>query len=145
MKEEEILANTIYYTTKLSTLIEVVDKTDSVKNSDLLKSEFIKRLGIYVANKTGMVLVSFGEDKKLNGCMVISRHIDKKGQYLFIDFAWIDPHYQHLKKTFYEEIEVMCKARGIKRIQARMNRGFRAMEKLYGAYEIGRILEKKVN
>jgi hypothetical protein len=25
-----------------------------------------------------------------------------------------------------------------------MNHGFKAMEKLYGAYEIGRILEKKV-
>lgn len=145
MKEEEILANTIYYTTKLSTLIEVVDKTDLVKNSDLLKSEFIKRLGIYVANKTGMVLVSFGEDRKLNGCMVISRHIDKKGQYLWIDFCWIDAHYPHLREIFEEEITVMCKVRGIKRIQTRMSKGWKAMKRLYNTYEVARILERKVD
>ena len=144
MEKEEILANTIYYTTKLSTLIEVVDKTDLVKNSDLLKSEFIKMLGVYIANKSGMVLVSFGEDKKLNGCMVISRHIDRLGQFLWIDFWWIDAHYPQLRKKYEEEVTTMCKVRGIKRIQTRMNRGFKAVERLYGTYEIGRILEKEV-
>jgi len=144
MEEEEILANTIYYTTKLSTLIEVVDKTDLVKNSDLLKSEFIARLGQYIATKTGIVLVSFGEDKKLNGCVVVSKHLDKIGEYLWVDFAWIDPQYLHLKEKFEEEIMTACRDRGIKRIQARMNRGFKAMEKLYGVKEIARILEKEV-
>ena len=144
MEKESTLANTIYYTTKLSTLIEVVDKTDLIKKSDMLKGEFIKLLGIYIANKSGMVLVSFGEDKKLNGCMVISRHLDKKGQYLFIDFAWIDPHCPKLRKTFQDEVESMCKVRGIKRIQARIRKGWKAMGKLYGAYEIGRIIEKEV-
>lgn len=110
----------------------------------MLQSEFIKLLGVYIANKSGMVLVSFGEDGKLNGCMVISRHKDRKGEYIFIDFAWIDPHYSHLKEKFQEEVINNCKSRGIKRMQARMNRGFKAMEKLYGAYEIGRIIEKEV-
>ena len=144
MKKEDIKPNTIYYTTKLSTLLEVVDKTDEVKKSDLLKSELIKLLGIYLVNKSGVVLVSFGEDKALNGCMIISRHIDKLGQFLWIDFAWIDPQCPQLRKAFEEEIMTACRVRGIKRIQARMNKGFKAMERLYGAYEIGRILEKEV-
>lgn len=144
MKEEDVKPNTVYYTTKLSTLIEVVDKTDEVKKSDLLKSELIKLLGIYIFNKSGVVLVSFGENKALNGCMIISRHTDKLGQFLWIDFAWISPECPQLRKTFEEEIMTACRVRGIKRIQVRMNRGFKAMEKLYGVYEIGRILEKKV-
>ena len=144
MEKEHVKPNVIYYTTNLSTLIEVVQKTELVKKSDLLQSEFIKLLGVYVTNKSGMVLVSFGLDGKLNGCMVISRHIDKKGEYIFIDFAWIDPHYSHLRNKYQEEVINECKTRGIKRIQARMNRGFKVMEKLYNAYEIGRIIEKEV-
>jgi len=144
MIKEDIKADTIYYTSDFDTLAEVVKKTDLVKNSDLLKSEFIRWLISYIANKTGMVLVSFGEDKELNGCMVLSRHIDKMGEYLWIDFAYIDSHCPHLKEKFEEEIVGDCKIWGIKRIQARMNRGFKAMEKLYGAKEIARIIEKEV-
>jgi ribosomal protein S18 acetylase RimI-like enzyme len=145
MKKEEITPDTVYYTTNLNTLIQVVDKTDEMKKSDMLKEEFIKLLGIYVANRSGLVLVSFKEDKEtINGCMVISRHTDRRGQYLYIDFAWIDPEYPKLRKKFEEEIMTACKSRGIKRIQMRMNHGFKAMEKLYGTYEIGRILEKEV-
>lgn len=144
MRKENITPNKIYTTTQLDILIEVVNKTDEVKKSDLLKSEFIRRLSIYIINKSGMVLVSFGEDKKLNGCIVVSRHLDKLGEYLYIDFAWIDSHYPHLKEKFEEEIIGTCKVRGIKRIQMRMNKGFKAMYKLYGVYEIARILEKEV-
>ncbi|MCK4321989.1 hypothetical protein KAX08_05695 [candidate division WOR-3 bacterium] len=144
MDKKEIKLNTIYYTTNLETLMEVVEKTDEVKKSDLLKSEFIRRLGTYIIGKSGMVLVSFGEDKKLNGCMVVSRHLDKIGEYLWIDFAWLDSRYPHLKEKFEEEIIGTCKVRGIKRIQARMNRGFKAMSKLYNTREVARILEKKV-
>ena len=145
MIKEDIKPDTIYYTTNFDTLVEVVKKTDLVKNSDLLKSEFIMRLGIYITNKSGMILVSFGEDKELNGCLVVSRHIDKIGEYLWIDFGWISPHYPHLKEKFYDEIMGNCKIRGIKRIQMRMSRGFKAMHRLYGTYEIARILEKEVN
>ncbi|MCJ7790533.1 MAG: hypothetical protein MUP69_10250 [Candidatus Atribacteria bacterium] len=144
MKKEEIQPNTIYYTTNLSTLIKVVEKTDLVKNSDLLQSDFIKLLGVYIVNKSGMVLVSFGEDGELNGCLVISRHLDKWGEYIFIDFAWIDSHYPHLKEKFYEEVITTCKDRGIKRIQMRMSKGEKAMRHLYGTRVIGKILEKKV-
>lgn len=144
MKQEEIKANCIYYTSKYSILEQVVRKTQEVKNSDLLISEFITRLGIYITNKSGLVLVSFGEDKKLNGCMVVSRHLDRIGEYVWIDFAWVDPHCRYMRKKFRDEIFANCKLRGIPRIQARMNRGYKAMSKLYGAYEIGRILEVEV-
>jgi len=144
MEQELIKANTIYYTTKYEVLEEVVRKTDEVKNNDLLMSEFILRLGIYITNKSGMILVSFGEDKKLNSCMVVSRHIDKLGEYLWIDFAWIDPHCNYLRRKYEEEIMSTCRLRGIKRIQMRMNKGYKAMEKLYGAKKIARILEKEV-
>lgn len=145
MKKEEIIPGTIYYTTNLQTLIQVVDKTEEIKKSDMLKEEFIKLLGIYVANKSGLVLVSFKDDKEtINGCMVVSRHHDRRGQYLYVDFAWIDPKYPKLNKKFEDEIMTACKTRGIKRIHTRMNKGFKAMKKLYGAYEIGRILEKEV-
>jgi hypothetical protein len=142
--KEKILPDTVYYTTKLETLIEVIEKTDEIKKSDLVKEDFIRLLGIYTLNKLGIVLVSFREDSKLNGCMVISKHRDRRGQYLYIDFAWIDPKYPHLRKKFEEEIITACKSRGIKRIQTRMTRGFKAMEKNFGAYEIARILERKV-
>ena len=145
MKKEDIKPDTIYYTTNFDTLKEVVLKTNEVKNNDLLMSEFIMRLGVYITNKSGMVLVSFGEDKELNGCVVVSRHIDGIGEYLWVDFAWIDPHCSYLREKYEEEIVGTCKIRGIKRIQARMQRGFKAMRRLYGAYEIGRILEKEVN
>jgi len=134
----------IYYTTKFEILQEVVRKTDEIKNNDLLKSEFIARLSIYVTNKSGMILVSFGEDKALNGCMVVSRHMDRIGEYLWIDFAWIDPHFNYLREKYLEEIIGTCKVRGIKRIQMRMNRGYEAMNKLYGTYEVAKILEKEV-
>ena len=137
-------ADVIYYTTKYDILEEIVLKTDEIKNNDLLKSEFIIRLGVYITNKSGMVLVSFGEDKKMNGCMVVSRHIDKLGEYLWIDFAWLDPHCSHLKEKYRDEIMETCKLRGIRRIQMRMNRGYSAMHKLYGTYEIARILEVEV-
>ena len=144
MEQNMTKADVIYYTTKYDILEEVVRKTDEIKNNDLLMSEFIIRLGVYITNKSGMVLVSFGEDKKLNGCMVVSRHIDRLGEYCWIDFAWIDSHCNHLREKFLEEIAGTCKIRGIKRIQMRMSRGYKAMNKLYGTYEIGRILEKEV-
>ena len=144
MKKEDIGPNVIYYSTNYDVLAEVVKKTDEVKKNDILKEEFVLRLGKYLINKTGMVLVSFGEDKELNGCHVISRHSDKFGEYLWIDFSWIDPHCPGLRKKFYEEIVGTCKMRGIKRIQMRMSKGFKAMNKLFGTYEIGRILEKEV-
>lgn len=144
MKKEEIEPNVIYYTTNYDVLEEVVRKTDEAKNSDLEKVEFVRRLANYIYTETGMVLVSFGEDKKLNGCHVISRHKDKFGEYLWIDFSWIDPHCPGLRKKYYDEIVGTCRVRGIKRIQMRMNRGFKAMEKLFGTQEIARILEKKV-
>ena len=144
MIKEDIKPDTIYYTTNFDTLKEVVLKTNEVKNNDLLMSEFIMRLGIYITNKSGMVLVSFGEDKELNGCLVVSRHIDKIGEYLWVDFGWIDPHCSYLREKFYDEIMSNCKIRGIRRIQARMNRGFNAMRRLYGTYEVARIIEKEV-
>lgn len=144
MKKEEIKPNVIYYTTNYDVLEEVVKKIDEVKGGDLLKVEFIRRLTKYIYTGSGMVLVSFGEDKKLNGCHVISRHLDKFGEYLWIDFSWIDPHCPGLRKKYYEEIVGTCRVRDIKRIQVRMNKGFKAMERLFGAKEIARILEKKV-
>ena len=137
-------ADVIYYTTKYDILCEVVAKTDEIKNNDLVKAEFILRLGQYVTNKSGMVLVSFGEDKKMNGCMVVSRHVDKIGEYLWIDFAWINPHCRYLREKYEKEIVETCQIRGIKRIQMRMNRGYLAMNKLSGTYEIAKILEKEV-
>jgi len=144
MEQKDIKPDCIYYTTKYDVLEEVVRKTQEVKNSDLLMSEFITRLGIYITNKSGLILVSFGEDKKLNGCMVVSRHLDRIGEYVWIDFAWVDPHCRYMRQKYEDEIMANCKIRGIKRIQARMNRGFKAMYRLYGAYEIGRIIEKEV-
>ena len=144
MKKEDVKANTIYYSTNYEVLREVIAKTDEIKKNDLSKDEFALRLGKYIFNKTGMVLVSFGEDKKLNGCIVISRQLDKIGEYLWVDFAWISPGCKDLRDKFYDEIMEQCKTRGIKRIQARMNKGFKAMEKLFGAEEIARIIEKKV-
>jgi len=144
MKEEEIKPNCIYYTTKYSVLEQVVNKTNEIKNNDLLMSEFILRLGVYITNKSGLIMVSFGEDKKLNGCMVVSRHIDRWGQYLWIDFAWLDPHCRYLREKYKEEIVGTCKVRGIKRIMMRMNKGYSAMEKLYGTHEIAKILQKDI-
>ena len=144
MEQKDIKPDCIYYTTKYDVLEEVVKKTDDIRRSDLLKSEFITRLGIYITNKSGLVLVSFGKDKKLNGCMVVSRHMDKIGEYVWIDFAWVDPHCRYMRVKFRDEIFANCKLRGIRRIQMRMNRGYKAMNKLYGTYEIGRILEKEV-
>ncbi|PKP62244.1 hypothetical protein CVT91_00200 [Candidatus Atribacteria bacterium HGW-Atribacteria-1] len=144
MKQEETKPNTVYYTTNFETLLEVVNKIDEIKNNDLYKPDFAKRLAIYVTNKSGLILVSFGEDKKLNGCMVISRHIDNFGQYAWIDFAWIDKHCNYLRQAFYEEVDILARAFKIKRIQMRMSRGYKAMERLYGTREIARILEKEV-
>ena len=144
MEKKDIKPDTIYYTTNFDVLKEVVNKTQEIKNNDLLVSEFIVRLGRYVTNKSGLVLVSFGEDTKLNGCMVVSRHIDRIGEYVWIDFAYINPHCNHLREKFEEELVGTCRIRGIKRIQMRMNRGYKAMNKLWGTYEIGRILEKEV-
>lgn len=144
MKREEIKPNTIYYTTNYETLEEVVKKTDEIKNNDLRKYDFLLRLGVYITNKSGKILVTFGEDKKLNSCMVVSRHIDRIGEYLWIDFCWIDPHCNYLREQYEEEIMNACKIGGIKRVQARMNRGDRAMDKLYGAKKVAWILEKEV-
>ena len=144
MEGIDLKPNTIYTTTNFEILQKVVEKTDEIKKSDLLKSSFIKRLGVYLIDKSGMVLVSFGEDKELNGCMVVSRQLDRLGEYLWIDFAWFDPHCPKLRELFYNEIIGTCKIRGIKRIQARMSRGFEAMQKLFGVYEVGKIIEKEV-
>ena len=144
MKKEEIEPNVIYYSTNYDVLAEVIKKLDEVRKNDILKEEFVLRLGKYLINKTGMVLVSFDEEKKLTGCQVISRHLDNMGEYLWIDFAWISPGCPGLREKFFNEIIENCRMRGIKRIQARMNKGYKAMEKLFGTYEIARILEKKV-
>lgn len=144
MKKEDIEPNVIYYSTNYDVLAEVVKKLDEVKKNDILKEEFVFRLGKYLINKTGMVLVSFNEKKELNGCMVISKQRDNVGKYLWVDFSWINPHCPDLGKKFDKEIMETCKAKGIKRIQARMSRGFKAMQKMYGAYEIAKIIERKV-
>lgn len=144
MNKDFIIPDTIYFTTNLETLLQVVDKTDNMKKCDMLKEEFVRRLAVYVATGSGMVLVSFGENKELNGCMVLARQRDNKGEYIWIDFAWFDSDAPQLRDLFYDEVIGTCKVKGIKRIQMRMNHGFKAMEKLFDAYEIGRILEKKV-
>jgi len=144
MKKEEIIPNTIYFTTNFETLIEVIKKLDEVKNNDLPKEDFVKRLTAYITQGSGMVLVSFNEKKELNGCVVISRHLDKKGYFLWLDFRWIDDNYKELMNKFYNEVIGLCKEWGIERIQGRANRCFRVVEKYYGAYEIGRIFELKV-
>jgi len=144
MKKEDRIPNTIYATTNLGILAEVVDKIDEIEGSDLVKGDFEALLVKYVVGQLGMVLVSFGDDKDLNGCMVVSRQRDKRGNYLWIDLAWIDPHYSKLYVKFRDELVETCKRIGIKRIQAKMKRGYDAMEKLYGAKEIAKILEKEV-
>lgn len=144
MKKEDGIPNVIYATTDLGILAQVVDKLDEVKESDIIKHDFMVLLTKYILGQSGMVLVSFGDDKKLNGCMVVSRQRDKRGQYLWIDLAWVDPRYPKLHLKFYDELVETCKVRGIKRIQAKMKRGYNAMEKLYGAKEIAKILEKEV-
>lgn len=144
MKKEDIEPDTVYFTNNIEVLAEVVKKTDEVKKNDILKEEFTLRLGKYLYTRTGMVLVSFDEKKELNGCIVISKQRDNLGEYLWIDFAWIDPSCNYLREKFKEEIIGTCKIRGIKRIQARMSRGFKAMQKLYGVYEIAKIIEKEV-
>lgn len=144
MKKEEIKPGEIYYSSNYDVLVEVVKKLDEIKKNDILRDEFILRLGRYLIDKTGMVLVSFGELKELTGCVVISRKLDKFGEYLWVDFAWISPNEMNLRNKFYNEIMEQCKKRGIKRIQARMSKGYKAMEKLFGTKEIARILEKEV-
>lgn len=144
MKKEDRIPNIVYTTTDLDILAQVVDKLDEVEGSDIIKQDFMVLLTKYILGQSGMVLVSFGEDKEMKGCMVVSRQRDKRGQYLWIDFAWIDSHYPKLHIKFRDEIIGTCKVRGIKRIQGKMKRGFDAMEKLYGAKEIAKILEKEV-
>jgi len=144
MKKEAIIPNIIYATTRFDVLAEVVNKLDEVKESNILKQDFELLLIKYIMEQSGMVLVSFGENKEMNGCIVVSRQRDKRGEYLWIDLAWIDSHYPKLHIKFRDEIVETCKIRGIKRIQMRMKRGFKAMQKLYGVYEISKIVEKKV-
>jgi len=144
MKKEEIIPNTIYFTTNIEVLLKVVNKVDEVKKNDILKKDFALRVANYLYTRTGMVLVSFDVEKELTGCMVISKQRDNLEEYLFVDFAWIAPHYPELRKKFEEEVMAICKKRGIKRIQARMSKGFKAMEKLFGVYEIAKIIEKEV-
>ena len=144
MIKEEIKPNTVYFTNNVEVLKEVVNKTEKIKKNDILKEDFALRIGKYLYNRTGMVLVTFNKDKELNGCMVISKQRDKVGEYLWLDFAWIDPHCTGLRGKFQEEIMSICKDRGISRIQARMSKGFKAMERLYGMKEIARIIEKEV-
>ena len=144
MKKEEIKANTIYYTTNYETLEEVVRKTDEIKNSDLLKSEFILRLGIYVTNKSGLVMVTFNKSGKMNSCMVISRHIDGLGQYAWLDFCWCDKHYPQLMRKYQDEITKLCQYYGVERVQARTNRSIKALNRKYGFCEIAKIIERKV-
>lgn len=145
MKKEEIIPNRIYFTNDFETLMQVVEKTDRIKKSDLVKEDFVKRLAVYIAHGSGMVLVSFNEQKELNGCVVIARQRDNRGEYLWIDFAWCDPHSPELMKKYEEEICGTAKVRGIKRVQARTNRtSIRALNQKYGFYEIGKIIERKV-
>jgi len=144
MKKEDIKPNTVYFTNNVEVLKEVVNKTDEVKKNDILKEDFALRIGKYLYNRIGMVLVSFNEDKELNGCMVISKQRDNLGEYLWLDFSWIDPHCTDLRGKFQEEIMSICKDRGISRIQMRMSKGYAAMNKLFNTYEIARILEKKI-
>lgn len=144
MKRKDRIPNIIYATTDLDILAQVVNKLDKIKESDIIKHDFMVLLTKYVLGQSGMVLVSFGDDKELNGCMVVSRQKDKRGEYLWIDLAWIDPRYPKLHLKFHDELVGTCKVRGIKRIQTKMKRGYNAMEKLYGAKEIAKILEKEV-
>jgi len=144
MKKEDLLSDTIYVTTDFDILAQVVDKLDEIKESDVIKHDFMILLTRYILGKSGMVLVSFGEDKGMNGCMVVSRQRDKRGQYLWIDLAWVDSHYPKLHLKFRDELLETCKNLGIKRIQAKMKKGYDAMERLYGAKEIAKILEKEV-
>lgn len=146
MKKEDIVPNKIYFTTDVDTILKVVDKTDQMKKSDMLKDDFVRRLATYVYGGTGMVLVSFDEERELNGCMVITRQRDKRGEYLWIEFAWCNPHYPKLMKQFEDEVIGTAKVRGIKRIQARTSRkSIKALEKKYGAREIGKIIEREVS
>lgn len=142
MEKEEIIPNTIYYTTNYETLAEVVKKFAETSNSDILVSDFAKILINNIINKSGIVLVSFNEKKELNGCIVLSMHRDKKGDYVWFDFRWIERScYKELMRLFYNKVISSCKEKGVKRLQGMGERCFRVINKYYGAYEIGRIFE----
>ncbi len=145
MNKDEIIPNQIYFTTDIETIKQVVEKTEEVKKNEVLKEDFIRKLAVYILQSSGMVLVSFNEEKELNGCIVLSKQRDKLGDYLWIDFAWCDPHSPALMKKYEEEVIGTAKQRHITRIQGMTNRkSIAGLEKKYGFYEVGKIIERKV-
>ena len=145
----EKIPNEIYFASTYEEFMEICDKLEEVKDCELKKEKLFNYMYKGLQTKRTFSFVSYGEDEKINSCIVIS--IGKNlidGLALYVIFTWIDAHYPRLWKKYLEFVDNVAKEFKIKKIigstridsEAYMKR----LEK-FGYKRTYRIIEKEIN
>lgn len=132
----------IFFSNRVEHLIQICKKVNTMKDKNLNPAGFLKYMITGIQDKNTVIFISFGEDKKMNGCSVLTIVNSMEGTFLWIDFVWIKPGEETLGQEFLTAVEKVAKELEIKKIMGRMTGRFKAAEKVYGFIESYRVIEK---
>ena len=135
----------IFISNKVEHLVQICKKIDEQNDKQLNPAEFLKYMLMGIQNKHTLVLVSFpndDENKKINGCAVITIINSNEETFLWIDYTWIDKTAKTLGKKFLETIENITKEMDINIIKGRTIRNCEAIEKKYGFIKDYTVIKK---
>ena len=140
--------NEIYHASNYETLMEICSKLKEVKDCELKEEALFNYIYAGLQNKRTFSFVSYGEDEKINGCIVISvgkNLIDNLA--LYVIFIWIDSHYPKLWLKYMEFVDNAAKEFKVKKIIGSTRIDSEAyMKRLerFGYKRTYRIIEKEV-
>jgi len=144
----ERIPNEIYFASSYKEFMEICDKLKEVKDCELTEEKLFNYMYAGMYNKKTFPFVSYGEDEKMNGCMVLTA-----GKSLIDDlviygiFTWIDKNSPKLWKKYMEFTENVAKEFKAKKIIGSTKRNSEAIENKFGKYGYKKtynIIEKEI-
>ena len=142
----ERIPNEIYSASTYEEFMEICNKLEEVKDCEVTKEKLFNYMYAGLHNKRTFSFMSYGEDEKINSCVVVSvgkNIIDDLA--LYVIFIWIDSHYPTLWKKYLEFVENVAKEFKAKKIIGSTKRdGFGKKLEKFGYKETYRIIEKEV-
>lgn len=125
----------------VESFIAICGKIKEVRECLTKESDFLDYLVSGKYSKSVFSFISYDDNEKMNGCLILSKGKDFSGDFLFITFIWIDKHSPKLWLKFVRTWEDKAREIGVKRIVISTKRDTKVIERKLGKYDY----EKKYN